>query len=198
MRRLHTAVFNNPFDSFHNMVAEAKEEREQLDRLLTISTPRERQLVAVIAVLLLLLAAWLFFGSVARSLALDGELVVPGKAALEGHRAVQTLVWVKRELAGQVRAGMPVVIELNGVDGKSYSLDGEVADISATRWSAGQAVLESAAQAVFGSATPVPMHRLEILLEERLDVTSLASRACRVRIELSRQAPIARFRVRQP
>ena len=45
-------MFNNPFDSFHNTVAEAKQEREQLDRLLTISTPRERLLVAAIALLL--------------------------------------------------------------------------------------------------------------------------------------------------
>lgn len=70
-------MFNNPFDSFHNTVAEAKEEREQLDRLLTISTPRERLLVAVIAVTLVVVVGWLLFGNVARSLAVEGVLSSP-------------------------------------------------------------------------------------------------------------------------
>ena len=68
-------MFNNPLNSFHEMVAEAKEEREQLDRLLTISTPRERLLVAGIALLLGALLAWFFLGSVARSIEVDGVLV---------------------------------------------------------------------------------------------------------------------------
>ena len=66
---------NNPFDSFHDMVAEAKAEREQLDRLLTISTPRERLLVVVIGLLLAVLGGWLFLGSVPRDLALHCALV---------------------------------------------------------------------------------------------------------------------------
>ena len=65
-RGVRTVMFNNPFSSFHDTVAAAKEEREQLDRLLTISTPRERLLVVGIALLLVILAAWLFLGSVAR------------------------------------------------------------------------------------------------------------------------------------
>ena len=70
-------MFNNPFDSFHNTVAEAKEERERLDRLLTISTPRERLLVVGVAVLLLVLAAWLLLGGVARTVGVVGVLVDP-------------------------------------------------------------------------------------------------------------------------
>ena len=67
-------MFNNPFDSFHDTVAKAKEEREELDRLLTISTPSERVLVGAIAVLMLILGAWLFLGSVDRTAAIDGVL----------------------------------------------------------------------------------------------------------------------------
>ena len=112
-------MFNNPFDSFHNTVAEAKEEREQLDRLLTISTPRERLLVAVIALLLFILAAWLFFGSMARSLAVDGVLVEPGENLLEGNRTVQVLVWARSDVAPHIKAGMPAVIELEKSDGQA-------------------------------------------------------------------------------
>ena len=78
-------MFNNPLDSFHNTVAEAKEEREQLDRLLTISTPRERLLVGVIAALLVILAVWLFFGTVSRSVAVNGVLVEPDPTSLAGQ-----------------------------------------------------------------------------------------------------------------
>ncbi len=71
-------MFNNPLNSFHDTVAEAKEEREQLDRLLTISTPRERLLVVAIAVVLCVTLAWLFYGSVAHSIAVDGVLSASG------------------------------------------------------------------------------------------------------------------------
>ena len=154
-------MFNNPFDSFHNTVAEAKEEREQLDRLLTISTPRERLLVSAIAALLVILAAWLFFGSVPRSLALDGVLVEPGSArglplattsTSEGSQSVQALVWVRPEVVGDIAAGMPVLIELAVEDGQAGTLDGEVAAIEAVPLSEIPA---------FGSSAPVTVHRVE-------------------------------------
>lgn len=67
-------MFNDPFESFNDVVAQAKEEREQLDRPLTISTPRERALVVGSALILLALSAWLIFGDVARSATLDSML----------------------------------------------------------------------------------------------------------------------------
>jgi len=140
-------VFNNPFDSFHNTVAEAKEEREQLDRLLTISTPRERLLVSVVALALFVLVAWLFFGSVARSVAVDGVLVEPGDQRFEGKRFVQALVWVRSDVAPQIEAGMPAVIELGVTDGEADTIDGEVAAIASVPLSDGLAAFESAAPA---------------------------------------------------
>ena len=68
-------VFNNPFDSFHKTVGKAKKERERLDRLLTVSTPGELALVAVTGLVLLLFVAWLLFGTVARSVTVEGVLV---------------------------------------------------------------------------------------------------------------------------
>ena len=81
MRRPRAVVFNNPFGSFQHTVAEAKEEREQLDRLLTISTPRERLLVVLIALLLLIFSAWLFFGNVSRTVAVEGVIAGTGTTA---------------------------------------------------------------------------------------------------------------------
>ena len=182
-------MFSNPFDSFHNTVAEAKQEREQLDRLLTISTPRERLLVAVIALLLLVLAAWLFLGSVTRSLAIDGVLVEPGEELLEGNRSLHALIWVESDVAPHFKAGMPALVELDMADGQAATLDGRVATISALPLSQGLAAFES--------QVPVSVHRVEIALDTSLDVASLAGRDCRIIIELGRQPPVALFRMRR-
>lgn len=181
-------MFNNPFDSFHNTVAEAKEEREQLDRLLTISTPRERLLVAVIALALVILAAWLLFGNVTRGLAVQGVLAESSEAP-EGERSVQALVWVRSDIAPQIEAGAPVLIELAAGDGDAHALDGEVSAIAAVPLADVPATLESSA--------PLSVLRVEIALHEDLDLGSLAARQCRIVIELGRQSPAALFGMRQ-
>ena len=180
-------MFNNPFDSFHDTVAEAKREREQLDRLLTISTPRERLLVAAVALWLLILVAWLFFGNVARSLAVDGVLVDPGTNLSEDGRSVQALVWLENDVVPQIRPGLPAVIELGAADGEAGTVSVEVAAITAVRL--------SEVPAAFESAVPVSVHRLDIALDGSLDPASIAGRECRIVIEIGTQAPIALLRM---
>ncbi|GEM_PF-1242876 len=186
-------MFNNPLNSFHEIVAEAKEEREQLDRLLTISTPRERLLVVAIAVVLGILLVWLFFGNVARSLEVDGVLVEQGEVLPEGGGSVQVLVWVNSEIAPHIASGMPVAIEFDAADGGTGALGGTVRAIGAVPFSGGPAAFESAA--------PVSVHRIDIALEtapeDSLDPDSLAGRKCRVVIELGRQSPIGLFLMRR-
>lgn len=196
-------MFNNPFDSFHNTVAEAKEEREQLDRLLTISTPRERVLVAVIALTLVILAAWLFFGNVARSLALDGVLVEPGESlqqgsardlplanqSTDGSRTVQALVWVRSDIAPHIEAGAPAWVELDVEDSEADALGGEVTAIAT--------VEQPEVSATLGAPAPLSVLRVDIALDENLDFASLKKRQCRIVIELGRQSPAALFGMRQ-
>lgn len=213
-------MFNNPLNSFHDTVAEAKEEREQLDRLLTISTPRERLLVVAIAVVLCVTLAWLFYGNVAHSIAVDGVLSASGQveapagqveapagqveapadqdkkltgqveAPAEGSRSVQALAWIDGGIAPRIEAGMPVVIEPDPADGEPGALGGTVRAISAVPF--------SGALAAFESGAPASVHRIDIALEESLDPDSLASRKCRIVIELGRQSPITLFRMRRP
>ena len=178
-------MFNNPLESFHDMVAEAKEEREQLDRLLTISTPRERLLVAAIAVFLLVLSAWLLFGNIARSIALDGILVEQGQTLPESSRHVQALAWIQGGTALSIEAGMPVTIELDTKDAKAGTLGGAVKAISETPF--------SEAMPASPPAATVALHRVDIALEEGFDPDSLASRECRLVIGLGRQSPIELF-----
>ena len=177
-------MFNNPFESFHDTVAEAKEEREQLDRLLTVSTPRERLLVAAIAVVLLVLAAWLFLGSVPRSLAVDGVLIGSGEGLFVDDGSVQARIRVKRDTAAHIAAGMPAAIESDG----AADILGEVATITPLPFSEGLA-------AIAGSASE---YRIGIAVDADLDLPSPSSRACRIVIEVGRQTPAALFGLRRP
>lgn len=178
-------MFNNPLESFHDMVAEAKEEREQLDRLLTISTPRERVLVAAIAVFLLILSAWLLFGNMARSIAFNGILVEQGETLPEGSRHVQVLAWIQSGTALSIEAGMPVMVELDTKDAETGTLDGAVKSVSAIPF--------SEEMSAFPPAASVSLYRVDIALEEGLVADHLSSRDCRLVIVLGRQAPIELF-----
>ena len=180
-------MFNSPFDSFHDTVAEAKREGEQLDRLLTISTPRERLLVAIIALVLSILTVWLLFGGVARSLAVDGVVVGPGKSSIEGSQSVQALIWIESEVASHFKAGMPAAIDLGIADQEADTLAGRVVTISA--------VPSSPALAGFESAVPVSVHRVDIALDANLDFATLGGRKCRVVIELGKESPVGLLRI---
>ncbi len=182
-------MFNNPFDSFHNTVAEAKEEREQLDRLLTVSTPRERQLVAVIALLLLILAAWLFFGNVGRSLAVDAVLIESGKNLVGSDQTVQALIWVEGEAASHFKAGTPAAIELEMANGEAGTFDGELGPISA--------VPLSAELAAFDSAAPVSVHRVTIVIDSSYNLASLVGRECKLIIQVSGESLVDIFGLRR-
>ena len=185
-------MFNNPLNSFHETVAEAKEDREQLDRLLTISTPRERLLLAAIAVFLCVLLAWLFFGSVARSIVVDGVIVEQGETLPVGGITVEALAWINSEIAPQIASGMPVLIDLESADGEADAPGGTVRAIAAEPVSGGPAAFETAA--------PVSVHRIEIALDTALredrDPDSLSGRKCRIVIDLGRQTPIGLFLMR--
>ena len=186
VRRCCRVVFNNPFDSFHNTVAEAKKEREQLDRLLTVSTPRERLLVTVIALLLAISIAWLLFGSIARSLTIDGVLEEVGDDLSEAARSVQALVWIENGVLPEITAGMPTVIELGMADGEAETIVGEIAAIATVRL--------PELPAAFESAAPVSVRRVRVALDDSRDLSSISGRKCRIVIEIGTQSPIALLR----
>ena len=210
-------MFNNPLNSFHDIVSDAKEEREQLDRLLTISTPRERLTVALIALVLGILLGWLFLGNVARSLVVDGVLAGQGESmagqgenpaaqdvlagqgesmagkgenASEGSRIVPAFIWAETDVASHIENGMPVMIETDLADGEKGEHGGTVRAISHIPFPGGPGAI--------GTEAPVFVHRVDIALDERLDLNTLADRKCRMVIEVGRQAPISLFLTRRP
>ncbi|MXW73520.1 MAG: hypothetical protein F4X96_05370 [Gammaproteobacteria bacterium] len=182
-------MFNNPFDSFHKTVGKAKKERERLDRLLTISTPGELALVAVTGLVLLLFVAWLLFGTVARSVTVEGVLVASGEQNPGDGSSLQAVVWIETELARRIESGMPASLEVDIADGRARSHQGVVSGLAAVLPADGASPVESAA--------PVTMHRLEIALDQGREFPSADGPACRIVIELGSQSPLAFFVRRQ-
>ena len=68
-------MFDNPF---LEGAASSRNKRQQLDHLLRITAPHERIILASIGVVLLALMAWALFGSIVRSVTIDGVLIEPG------------------------------------------------------------------------------------------------------------------------
>lgn len=98
-------MFNNPF---HRVVAEAKGEREQLDRLLRISAPHERFVLAAAALVVVAFAAWLLFGTVLRSVTVEGVLIEPGKRHTAFSAEAGQLLDYLVAPGDRVEAGQPV------------------------------------------------------------------------------------------
>ena len=176
-------MFNSPFSSFEDIVAEAKEEREQLSRLLTVSTPRERHLLIAICLFVVAFAVWLVFGNVSREVSVEGLLVEPAQEVIEGSRPVHALVWAEGELTQRIESGMHAVMELSGNDGEALALDGEIVEVSTLPLSQELAAL--------GSAAPAFALRIGIALDEDIDLSSLEDRDCRIFIELEELSPVS-------
>ena len=104
-------MFNNPFGSFHDHVARAKEERDRQDFLLIISTPRERMIVAAGAALIFCLAAWMSFGSMSRSISAHTVLTELSTDSNENGRTFETALWLDEDTAVQIAPGTPAEFE---------------------------------------------------------------------------------------
>ena len=175
-------MFNNPFDSFHNTVGKAKDDREQLDQLLTISTPRERSLVVAIVVLLLAASFWIFFGSINREYAVSGALSKFDKDLVSDGDTVQALVWIDNSVVTKVKSGMLATLELSIPDTGPNEFDGTVSRLDE--------VPHPQRQELVDSVPPVSLYRMGIALEEELGFELKVGQECRIIIELGRQTPL--------
>ncbi len=68
-------MFNNPF---LEEPSANRNRRQQLDHLLRITAPHERVILVCIGLVLLILVVWSLFGSIARSVSIEGVLIEPG------------------------------------------------------------------------------------------------------------------------
>lgn len=68
-------MFGNPF---LDQAANSRNKYQQLDHLLRVTAPHERMILAGIGVVMLALASWALFGSIVRTVTVDGVLFEPG------------------------------------------------------------------------------------------------------------------------
>ena len=68
-------MFGNPF---LQESAGSRNKYQQLDHLLRVTAPHERMILAGIGLVMLALVAWVLFGSIVRSVTIDGVLFEPG------------------------------------------------------------------------------------------------------------------------
>ncbi len=68
-------MFGNPF---LDQAANSRNKYQQLDHLLRVTAPHERMILAGIGLVMLTLMAWALFGSIVRSVTIDGVLIEPG------------------------------------------------------------------------------------------------------------------------
>ena len=98
-------MFNSPFRA---AALASRNQRQQLDRLLRITAPHERIVLAGIGLVLVALVVWGFFGSIVRSVTIDGVLIEPGAR----HPVVSTepghLVELLVAPGDKVAAGTPI------------------------------------------------------------------------------------------
>ena len=98
-------MFNNPF---LQSAADSRNRRQQLDHLLRITAPHERIVLGTIGLVLVAVLAWALFGSVVRSVTVDGILIEQGVR----HDVVATEPGYLREFlvapGDRVEAGSPI------------------------------------------------------------------------------------------
>ena len=83
-------MFNNPF---REQAIAASANRQHLDRLLRVTAPHERIVLAAVGLILAGLTVWVLFGSIVRNVTLDGVLLAAG----ERHEVVATEAGYFRE-----------------------------------------------------------------------------------------------------
>lgn len=72
-------MFNRFGNSFREQAIAASENRQQLDRLLRVTAPHERIVLATTGFLLAGLGIWILFGNIDRTITLQGVLLEPGQ-----------------------------------------------------------------------------------------------------------------------
>lgn len=124
-------MFGN-LNSFHNTVAESKEERDQHDKLLAVATKTQRLLVICTALMFLLVGLWLCFGSINEIRSTQALIVEYDNNSDNSNRMGTTefLVWLGVEDASLMKLGTPVHMDCNQFSSNTAILNGQITGIT--------------------------------------------------------------------
>lgn len=174
-------MFNNPLESFHNTVAEAKAEREQLDRLLTVSSPRELVPLVLALVLLAALTIWLVFGVLDRHIAVNATVLRHAVPADSSNQVIRMEALLSNDFSSEVKAGMPVTIQPANEQGKKTSISGNIRSILSRNVSEELPV---------AGLAPSTTKFFMITVNSEVDISSHVGTECLLIIQLGQQSPL--------
>ena len=174
-------MFNNPFESFHDTVAEAKAAREQLDRLLTVSSLRELLLLVFVLALLAVLTVWLMFGVLDRNVVANATVLERADTDDSSHQVIRMKAWFSNEFSPAVRAGMPVIIKPVKDQGQMSSLRGNI------RLILSQGISE---ELTVAGRAPITTKIFKISVSSEVDLSSYVGAECLLIIQLGQHSPI--------
>ena len=162
-------MFNNPF---REQAIAASANRQQLDRLLRVTAPHERIVLAAVGLILAGLVSWVVFGSITRDLRLEGTLAAAGE---------QATVHVPPRAARRVRSGMQASVDVQLPGGATRRLEGVVGAVASPPVPVSLSAVEPlAAESAL---------RVDIDLRPPPDLVLPDGTPCRVRIVLGRYSP---------
>lgn len=171
----------------HESVAESKRDREQHDRLLTISTPGERLLILTISLLFIALGIWFFTGDMKKYITADGLLVGVEAPLDANNQLVDVVIWLRTDVAPGVRIGTPAKIAFNTESGEEFSINGEISSISnATNPQHEQMPLIT--ELAGGS-----LYQVRLSLAENIDMASNLDNGCEVEFHIGFVTPFRFF-----
>ena len=161
-------------------------QREPIDGLLRVTAPHEWVFVLGLAIALLALAAWAFFGSVERTIEADCALAGQGAGFAGGNfRNLEAVALVPPRDARRLGTGMKAYVQTPAWNGTGAQLrNGEVRDVSA------DPVAPPSWLTTPGIAAPEHGHLVHLALAGGLTALPADGSPCSLRIVLGRDAPI--------
>lgn len=130
-------MLNNPF---RERAIAARANRQQLDRLLRVTAPRERVALVAVGLILVGVGAWVLFGTIDREVALDCVLLVPepgggvgAQAEDAGDHHLRATLLATPRVARSLHPGMQASVEVQLPDGTTRRLEGSVSAAVSTR-----------------------------------------------------------------
>ncbi len=181
-------MFGN-LNSFHNTVAESKAERDQHDKLLTISTPGERLLIMVITLAFLIIGFWLYFGDIKQVLTSKAMLVEVDTASDSDNqlKSVEVYVWIRKEDAPQIIVGTPANLICHGESDTKSTHNGVITLISQNT------IMQPDLIPVIADLSGGNLHKIGITLVDKINNASMLDKECQIDFQVGTVSPFQYF-----
>ncbi len=177
-------MFGN-LNSFHDTVAESKAERERQDRLLTISTPRERLLIYITVVVFLASGVWLLAGEVKQNLSVNGVLTVIETPSDDDNQMLEVFIWLNTDDASRITIGNPVKLGFSSEAGDFIPIEGAIVTLNPT--------LPNEQIRLISELTDGSLYQVGISPVGNSDIASMLNKKCLVEIQLGSVTPFQYF-----